>query len=196
MRKVQIFLSRWRVRLGHIFALVLLFFAKPDAVSLIAGSVLAVIGEMFRVFAAGYIDKDEILSRAGPYAWTRNPLYFGSFVLYLGFCIAGRNPYIIALYFPFFFVVYFSTILLEEKFLTEKFGDEFKSYTASVPRFFPRLNLRTSAPPHLGTSAPPQFYWEKVMKNREYEGVLGLIIVLILLILEFCFRFSPYRLIF
>ena len=195
MRKVQIFLSKWRVRLGHIFTLVLLFFAQPDAISLIIGAAIAIIGESIRILSAGYIEKGETLSRSGPYAYTRNPLYLGSFFMYLGFCIASRNPYIIAAFFPFFFAVYIPTIILEEEFLSKKFADEFKEYAARVPRFFPCLICLLSSA-HRAPRTAHHFRWDQVMRNREYEGMLGLIVVLIILALEFLFAFSPYRWIF
>ncbi|MEW6202513.1 MAG: isoprenylcysteine carboxylmethyltransferase family protein [bacterium] len=195
MRKIQTFLSRWRVRLGHLFTLVLLFFAQPDAVSLIAGAAVAVLGESIRILSAGYIEKSETLSRSGPYSFTRNPLYLGSFFMYLGFCIASHNLYIAAAFFPFFFAVYLPTIFLEEEFLSKKFGDDFKEYAASVPRFFPCLICLLS-PSRRSPLAAHRFQWHQVIRNREYEGMLGLAIVLIILLLELLFGFSPYNLIF
>ena len=41
--------------------------------------------EMSVPWAAGTIRKNRVLTTHGPYAFTRNPLYFGSFIIGIGF---------------------------------------------------------------------------------------------------------------
>jgi len=47
------------------------------------------IGLWVRARAAGHLHKQEILTVTGPYAFTRNPLYLGSFILMIGAAIAA-----------------------------------------------------------------------------------------------------------
>lgn len=185
---VKTILSKWRVRLGHIFTLLLVFFARPDAVSLLAGGAVALAGEAFRVYSAGCIDKNQALARTGPYRWTRNPLYFGSFLLFFGLSIASGNYVVIAIFIPAFYLVYGSTISLEEKFLQEKFGEKFETFADEVPRFLPVVRF----PPGLGGG----FLWSQVRRNHEYEGAAGFAIVLGILFVEYHFKFYPYQYLF
>ena len=45
------------------------------------------VGLLLRAWASGHIRKNDALAISGPYAYTRNPLYLGSFILGLGFTI-------------------------------------------------------------------------------------------------------------
>ena len=175
MEKTTAILQKWRVRLGHLFTLVLFFFAQPklerDIYALLIGTGVSLLGVAVRMAAAGCISKDETLSRRGPYAFTRNPLYVGSFLLYLGFCLACANLWVAIGFLPFFFIVYYATILREEAFLSSKFGEDYAAFMREVPRFFPRLT-----PAQRGGSG--WFSWKQAMKNNEYEGALAGVIVL------------------
>jgi protein-S-isoprenylcysteine O-methyltransferase Ste14 len=167
------FLQKWRVRLGHIFAILALVFARPSEIGfLIAGTFIALAGEAIRIASAGYIRKDKDLSRTGPYAYTRNPLYLGSYLMYLGFCIATSNLFVTAAYLPFFFVVYYATIFREESYLRKAFGPEFEQFRAEVPRFFPRLR------PARRNGAGGGFSLAQAAKNREYEALIAIIIII------------------
>ena len=55
------------------------------------GAVIGFIGLCIRAYAAGYLHKQEVLTVTGPYARTRNPLYFGSSILTLGAAIAMHS---------------------------------------------------------------------------------------------------------
>jgi hypothetical protein len=44
---------------------------------------------LIRAWASGHIRKNQTLAVSGPYAYTRNPLYLGSLILGVGFCIAS-----------------------------------------------------------------------------------------------------------
>ena len=187
MDNITRFLQKWRVRLGHLFVLVLLIVAAPNLRAAAAGTVLVLIGAGLRVLSAGYIEKDEVLSLRGPYAHVRNPLYVGSFVMYLGFCFASGRPLIVVAYLPFFFCIYFATIFREEAFLTTKFGDRFAEYVRRVPRFLPR-----PTPAYKGGRGV--FAWSQVWANREYEGLIAAIVILSLLWVEAALKFSPIAL--
>src|SRR5262249_13459878 len=65
--------------------------ARPSPASLAAGGVIALAGEAVRLWASGHIDKTRALATGGPYARTRNPLYFGSLVMAVGVAVAASS---------------------------------------------------------------------------------------------------------
>jgi len=83
---------RLRLPLGFILAaLYLAFGPRPSPLTLGVGVALALGGLTIRAWAAGHIVKNDRLATTGPYAHTRNPLYFGSFLIAAGFAIAVRG---------------------------------------------------------------------------------------------------------
>src|SRR5207247_1749025 len=84
-------IQRLRVPIGFVIAAIVLYLATPTGITIMAGLPIAIAGALLRGMAAGVIRKDSRLATQGPYAWTRNPLYFGSFLLSLGFGIMSAN---------------------------------------------------------------------------------------------------------
>ena len=74
----------------------------------------------------------------GPFRYTRNPLYFGNVFMSLGFALiappAGAAFIIIANA-----ALIDALIRHEEPLLRAQFGEAYKRYCATVPRFWPRL---------------------------------------------------------
>ena len=77
--------KRLRLPLGFLFGIAYLVFARPTPLTLAVGGAIALIGVVVRAWASGHISKNERLATSGPYAHTRNPLYFGSFLIAAGF---------------------------------------------------------------------------------------------------------------
>src|SRR5471030_1298432 len=81
------FILRLRVPLGFLFAAWYLAVARPASwPHLLACAIPVVLGCALRSWAAGYLFKGKRVAVGGPYAYVRNPLYLGSFILGLGFC--------------------------------------------------------------------------------------------------------------
>jgi len=166
------FAMRFRVRLGYPVAIVFLLFARPLQYSIFIGAVIAMLGLCVRAAAAGYLRKHEQLALAGPYARTRNPLYFGSALIAAGFLVAGRfwveqgwiAAVVVAGYFGYFYRV---VMQREEGELRARYGTVFDEYAARVPLFLPRL--RTA------TATTEEFSWEQYWRNREYQAALGVL---------------------
>ena len=76
---------RVRVPLGFLVAAIFLVFAHSTWRTLLWSVLLVVPGLWLRGYAAGYVKKNAELTRTGPYAYTRNPLYLGSMSLAAGF---------------------------------------------------------------------------------------------------------------
>ena len=82
-------MQRWRVPLGFLCAILFMVFAQPRPTTLAVGAVVSILGLAIRAWASGHIRKNSALATSGPYAFTRNPLYLGSFLLGVGFTIAS-----------------------------------------------------------------------------------------------------------
>ncbi len=160
-------LQRLRVPLGFMFGIVFLVFAKPEPLSLIIGGLVAVIGLSIRAWASGHIRKNQNLAVSGPYAYTRNPLYLGSFVLGLGFALASGEWWLGLVFVALFLGIYLPVMRVEAKDLTGIFGEDYCEYAARVPLFFPRIT------PYKAFDT--KFDIDLYLRYREYRAALGLI---------------------
>lgn len=171
------FFARWRVRLGYLLAMVVLFLARPTPVSILIGGLVGAVGLVIRAYAAGYLHKQEILTISGPYAYTRNPLYFGSSFLAAGAAIATHSLWSAALLLIYFASVYRLVMRREEMELRLKHGAEFDAYAARVPLFFPRLTSSSTV-----DATKVAFSWRQFRKNHEYQATLGFVLLLLALV--------------
>ncbi len=165
--------QRLRVPLGFAVALTVLYISNPGPLSLAAGLPIAVTGLLFRAAAAGVIRKNRELATGGPYRFTRNPLYFGSFLLTLGFAVMGATVVGALLLIVPFTVVYSRVIKREERELESLFSENFARFRNSVPLFFPR---------RISAGMMESFSVDCYMANREYNaavGFLGAVLILV-----------------
>ena len=72
---------------------------------------------------------------AGPYRFTRNPIYVGMILLLLGIGIMVDSVWLLALAVPFALVLRYGVITREERYLEAKFGDAYRAYRARVRRW-------------------------------------------------------------
>jgi protein-S-isoprenylcysteine O-methyltransferase Ste14 len=172
------FFARWRVRIGYLLAVVVLWFSRPVPRSIMLGACIGVIGLAIRACAAGYLHKQEVLTTTGPYARTRNPLYFGSSILALGAAIAMNSWLSGALVLVYFALVYSFVMRREELELRQHHGATFDAYSQSVPLFFPRLTAASQS-----GAAGSAFSWSQFRKNHEHEATLGFLLLLIALVI-------------
>ena len=70
-------IARFRVTLGFIVGTMCFALARPSWPTIVAGALIAVPGEMLRLWAAGHIEKGREITRSGPYRFVRHPLYLG-----------------------------------------------------------------------------------------------------------------------
>ncbi|HTU35817.1 MAG TPA: isoprenylcysteine carboxylmethyltransferase family protein [Candidatus Acidoferrum sp.] len=170
------FWMRWRVRAGYIVAVAYWLLARPTYRSIIYGAAVAVVGLIIRGAASGNLRKDRELATSGPYAWTRNPLYFGSSFLAGGFIVAGHSwaaGLLIAVYFG---VFYYAVMRNEESDLRIRFGSSYEEYRARVPLFIPRIAGLRAAGAAADGAAPTSFSWAQYQRNREYQALIGTVI--------------------
>jgi len=157
---------RIRVPMGFGFAAVFLWLARPTWASIGWSLMVVVPGLWMRGYAAGYVKKNEELTRTGPYAYTRNPLYLGSMLIAFGFAAAARSSVLPMALAGLFAAIYWPTIRSEEEFLRGRFP-EFEEYARAVPRLLPRLR----AAPTLASAGV--FSRERYLHHREYNSAMG-----------------------
>jgi len=161
--------------------ILLLILAKPTILSLSIGAIIVVLGEIGRTWASGYIDKNAKLATAGPYRFTRNPLYVANAVIFFGFCIMAFNPWAAIFGLISFTIIYRATMRSEAEFIEGIFGEEFKKWTAVVPMFWPKW---TNYP------AQGQFSWALVAKHREQKNALAMFAGILLFVGIYYLRIS------
>jgi protein-S-isoprenylcysteine O-methyltransferase Ste14 len=114
--------QKLRVPVGTILGILFLLLMHPSARSLWIGAAIAVPGSLLRLWAAGHIEKGRVLTQGGPYAFTRNPLYLGSFFMALGIITAGQGYWLLPAFAVFFVIFYFPVMRAEEQEMLAGYG--------------------------------------------------------------------------
>jgi protein-S-isoprenylcysteine O-methyltransferase Ste14 len=160
-------IRRHRRNVGIPVVIAVLLLARYEPGFLGISIALVVIGEAIRVWASGHLRKEQVMTTGGPYRSIRNPLYLGSFMIALGFCLVANSFWVWLLVILYFVLCYLPVIRHEEFLLRTKFPAEYPPYAAAVPAFYPT--------PKLFGSSSTQFSWEQVLRNKEYNALLGII---------------------
>ncbi len=71
----------------------------------------------------------------GPYRFTRNPIYLSLAVLYAGLAVMANALWSLLLLLAVMLIIHYAVILPEERYLEQKFGEEYRSYKAKVRRW-------------------------------------------------------------
>ena len=137
---------------------------SPQDIPAMSGLALVLFGLAIRSWAAGTLHKIQALTTTGPYQHMRNPLYFGSFLMMLGYCAILWDPLTLAVLMIPMVCVYYVAVRREEQLMAVIFPDAWPSYAAKTPRFIP---YRPALPSLAGWSLSQ---WRK---NREYQALLG-----------------------
>lgn len=142
IRKVTI-----KIVVVYALIVVLLYYAQPrfDALSFIGLGLLAV-GQFIRFWACGHLVKNKNLTTTGPYAFVKNPLYIGTFLIMIGFCLIARNDEFYVnwillgagvLVFLAYYIPYKKK--REGDRLRKIFGEEWDAYDKAVPDYIPNI---------------------------------------------------------
>lgn len=170
------FWIRWRVRAGYPVALAFLLLARPSSASLLIGAAVGIVGLVIRAWAAGFLRKHETLATHGPYALTRNPLYFGSAILAAGLIIAADSIWAGVLVAIYILLFYPAVMRREESELHGRYGELYSAYAAQVPLFWPRLKNWQNA-----ESLDARFSRQLYLQNHEYQAAIGFVLGFVLL---------------
>jgi protein-S-isoprenylcysteine O-methyltransferase Ste14 len=166
------------VPLGFLCAALFIVFARPRPATLAAGAIVSIAGIVLRAWASGHIRKNDALAISGPYAYTRNPLYLGSFILGLGFTIGSGRWWLGIAFAALFLGIYLPVMRVESATLAKLFGANFEKYAATVPLFLPRLTPYRSGALKIG------FDRNLYLRYREYRAALGLLVAWGLLVFK------------
>jgi len=176
--------SNNRILILRIFALVFLLvflFSEPalevtgwEALLFLFGLILVGIATVGRLWCGLYISgrKSSTLVTHGPYSVSRNPLYFFSFLGAIGLGLATEIITLALLLSLSFLLSYRTVILTEERFLEDKFGDSFRSYCATVPRFLPKWRQLNDLETLV---VAPKIFLRSVSEALWFAGLVGLL---------------------
>jgi len=139
----------------------------PRSKLLIAiGIGLTAIGEAIRLWAVHHIgaisrtrsDRLGPLVASGPFSLVRNPLYVGNIALWAGFAAAAGLLWFVPVVVLLLAVEYHAIVRWEEQLLEGRYGNEYRSYLARVPRWWPTLH-------HGGHGGPvvESFSWRETL---------------------------------
>lgn len=132
-----------RQAIGLLLVAVCAHFAKPTTYMVAIGFTLAIVGQLFRVYAAGFIHKNKQLASTGPYALVRHPLYLGNFLILIGFALAAANLYVWIAVGLFFLIWYPAAIAYEDSKLESIFQDEWRNWSKNIRALIPgRFRLK------------------------------------------------------
>jgi protein-S-isoprenylcysteine O-methyltransferase Ste14 len=166
-----------RVPASMLLGVVFLVLMHPSIHSLLIGGVVALAGAGVRLWAAGHIEKGKSLAQAGPYAFTRNPLYLGSLLMATGVLVAGQGYWLLLPFAVFYAMLYYPVMKAEEKEMEERYGEKYREYRRRVPIFIPRLGSGLVAGSRDVAGTPPRFLWSRVVRNGEHRNLGGLLLI-------------------
>jgi protein-S-isoprenylcysteine O-methyltransferase Ste14 len=92
------------------------------------------------------------LVMTGLYAYMRNPMYLGTFLIGTGFVLMLWPWWLAPFFMALFYFRFIRQITFEEKCLNENFGEKYAAYCQKTPRLFPdlgqmfRINFRREVP--------------------------------------------------
>jgi protein-S-isoprenylcysteine O-methyltransferase Ste14 len=143
----------------------LLAYGVMEPLNWIVGFVLIFLGEAIRlsgVAAAGTVTRRrsrtvQRLVTYGIFAWMRNPLYVGNFLIWMGFTIISGVLWFIPVAVLLFGIEYTLIVRYEEGVLESIFGPEYLRYKGRTPRWFPR-------PP--GTDEEGEHHWGEAWRSE------------------------------
>jgi hypothetical protein len=142
----------------------------------LVGAIVAGLGLSLRMWATGCLDKNRTLATAGPYRWTRNPLYVGTLIVAVG-AVVMVEWWPLLLGVAALVVVYHVRVLSEEPPLAERFGEAYRQYCARTPRWlsvWPRRSAQPAAEPS------SQFSWSRAFRSREARNIVVFFIFIVL----------------
>ncbi len=179
LRRLGGWLFRYRTSIPLPIAAALLFIpahgpASPLTTSLFRAGVLVVAaGEAIRLWAVHHIgaisrtrsDRLGPLIDTGPFGLVRNPLYVGNILLWLGFALSAKLPWLAPVIGALLAFEYHAIVRWEESLLASRMGDPYRDYMTRVPRWLPGLGgTRARGSDEMG--AARVFSWKETLYSE------------------------------
>ena len=76
-----------------------------------------------------------VLATHGIHGWSRNPIYVGMFLLYVGIAVAARSAWALILTVPLAITIRYGVVAREEAYLERRFHDAYRDYKSRVRRW-------------------------------------------------------------
>lgn len=147
----------------------------------IIAAIVMVIGEAWRMWGvatAGTVTRRRSrnvgkLVSHGPFAWSRNPLYNGNFLLWMGIITLSGVHWFLPVAAVIFVIEYYFIVRYEEGVLESIFGQEYLNYKNRTPRWLPR--------PPQPEDAKGEFFWAEAWKSEistfmQFVAIIGLLV--------------------
>jgi protein-S-isoprenylcysteine O-methyltransferase Ste14 len=150
-----LFRKRTSIPLPIVAALLLIPARDADAHSTwlaASGVPMVLAGELIRLWGVHHIGsvsrtRSERLGPLidhGPFAMVRNPLYIGNILLWMGFAVSARLPWLAPVILVLLALEYHAIVRWEERLLESRMGESYRQYLQRVPRWLPNLLGRSS----------------------------------------------------
>jgi len=189
MKSISTIAFKYRSYTPIPFLILMLIFQQSTPLSLITGFTIALIGELIRFWGVSWAGSETrstggvggtFLIISGPFAYVRNPLYVGNILMYLGLGIMSFAlfPYLQIGAIIFFLFQYYYIVKEEERFLREKFSEQYKDFCKHVPAFFPRLTPYRNS----DVVQPPYNFKAGIRsETRSLQAFFGISLLLVIL---------------
>lgn len=129
-----------RQSLGLLLSVVFAAIAQPIPWLLYSSSVFVLAGIAVRLWASGFIVKNEELATNGPYAFVRHPLYVGNILIIFAFSAASGLWWTFLVVVAFLYFYYPTAIEYEDRKLSKKFESSWHEFAKQTPALLPRLS--------------------------------------------------------
>lgn len=144
---------------------------------LAAGLAFGAAGLLIRAVTLGYVPmgtsgrgtkelKAEHLNTSGLYSVVRHPLYLGNWFLWMGVAVMAGKPEALLVTTLAFWLYYERIMMAEERYLFERHGDHFRSWSERTPAFVPRLS---------GWKASAHPFSLRYCIGRDYQALYGFV---------------------
>ena len=158
-----------------LFVLLVSLLGHPVPELFYAGTAIAVVGMLVRMWASGYVMKNKQLATNGPYAYVRHPLYVGNILLLIGFSLASSLWWSFVLMIALLWFYYPPTISYEDNKLRGIFGEEWEAWSKNIHALIPTFGAKA------GSAKSAWSFRKSLMTNAEPVIVVYLIGCLYLL---------------
>lgn len=133
-----------------------------------AGLPVVLVGEWIRMWGVHHIgsvsrtrtERLGPLIDHGPFSMVRNPLYIGNILLWIGFAVSARLPWLAPIVFLLLALEYHAIVRWEERLLESRMGASYRDYLTRVPRWIPNLAGRSAS------EADAAFSWKQTLYSE------------------------------
>jgi len=143
------------------------------------GFAILIKGILLRMAARGHkkvhSQQGKGLVMTGLYAYMRNPMYLGSFMIGTGYAVMVWPWWSLPIFAFLFYLRFNRQMVKEEEYLGKHFGAAYKNYCQKVPRMFPRLKS------WITMNVKKTFPWNELWNTKEKGMLVGLPVLAVIL---------------